>query len=132
MDGNIDHNTNDSGGKLARIENLENIIDSYGTSYAYEFDVTLPSGKAAGKVGDTNAPLRRKMEWTKVYKNWFKVEFDYLGTTDIDKDTFFPRLLDSRIRQTESRLETGTARGLSRRCPLYARGLLRSQCRKRR
>ena len=88
MDGNIDHNTNDSG-KFARIEDLENIIDSYGTSYAYEFDVTLPNGKTAGKVGDTNAPLRRKMEWTKVYKDWFEVEFDYLGTTDIDKDTFF-------------------------------------------
>lgn len=85
MDANIDHNTNDSG-KLARIEDLENIIDAYGTSYAYEFDVTLPNGKTAGKVGDTNAPLRRKMEWSKVYKDWFKVEFDYLGTTDIDKD----------------------------------------------
>ena len=88
MDANISHDTNDSG-KLARIEDLENIIDAYGTSYAYEFDVTLPNGKTAGKVGDTNAPLRRKMEWSKVYKDWFKVEFDYLGTTDIDKDTFF-------------------------------------------
>ena len=88
MDANIDHDTN-AIGKFARIEDLENIIDSYGTSYAYEFDVTLPNGKTAGKVGDTNAPLRRKMEWAKVYKNWFEVEFDYLGTTDIDKDTFF-------------------------------------------
>ena len=88
MDENIDHNTNGSE-KFARIEDLENIIDSYGTSYAYEFDVALPNGKTAGKVGDTNAPLRRKMEWAKVYKNWFEVEFDYLGTTDIDKDTFF-------------------------------------------
>ena len=43
MGENIDHNTNGSE-KFARIENLENIIDSYGTSYAYEFDVTLPNG----------------------------------------------------------------------------------------
>lgn len=39
MDENIDHNTNGSE-KFARIENLENIIDSYGTSYAYEQSVS--------------------------------------------------------------------------------------------
>ena len=88
MDTSIDHNTNDSG-KFARIEDLENIIDSYGTSYAYEFNVTLPNGKTVGKVGDTNAPLRREAEWAKVYKDWFDVKFRYRGTTDIDKDTFF-------------------------------------------
>ena len=74
---------------IARIEDLERIIDAYGSSYAYEFDITLPNGKIVGKVGDTNAPLRRMMEWAKVYKDWFEVKFNYLGTTDIDKDTFF-------------------------------------------
>ena len=74
---------------IARIEDLERIIDAYGASYAYEFDITLPNGQQAGKVGDTNAPLRRMMEWAKVYKDWFEVKFSYLGTTDIDKDTFF-------------------------------------------
>ena len=74
---------------IARIEDLERIIDAYGSSYAYEFDITLPNGKTVGKVGDTNAPLRRMMEWAKVYKDWFEVKFSYLGTTDIDKDTFF-------------------------------------------
>ena len=72
-----------------RIEDLEKLIDRYGSCYAYEFDITLPNGEIAGKVGDTNAPLRRQMEWAKVYKDWFKVKFRYLGTTDIDKDTFF-------------------------------------------
>ena len=74
---------------IARIEDLERIIDAYGSSYAYEFDITLPNGQKVGKVGDTNAPLRRMMEWAKVYKDWFEVKFSYLGTTDIDKDTFF-------------------------------------------
>ena len=74
---------------IARIEDLEKIIDAYGSNYAYEFDITLPNGKTVGKVGDTNAPLRRQMEWAKVYNDWFDVKFSYLGTTDIDKDTFF-------------------------------------------
>ena len=75
--------------EICCIEDLENIIDSYGSSYAYEFDIKLPNGKVAGKVGDTNAPLRRQAEWAKVYKDWFDVHFSYKGTTDIDKDTFF-------------------------------------------
>ena len=88
MDTNIDSST-DHSGEFTCIEDLENIIDSYGTSYAYEFDITLPNGKTVGKVGDTNAPLRREAEWAKVYKDWFDVKFRYRGTTDIDKDTFF-------------------------------------------
>lgn len=61
MDTNIDSSTDHSGG-FTCIEDLENIIDSYGTSYAYEFDITLPNGETVGKVGDTNAPLRREAE----------------------------------------------------------------------
>ena len=80
---------NDIDNKIARIEDLEFIIDQYGSCYAYEFDIKLPNGRTAGKVGDTNAPLRRRMEWAKVYKDWFEVKFSYLGTTDVDKDTFF-------------------------------------------
>ena len=72
-----------------RIEDLEKIIDRYGCSYGYEFDIVLPNGKTAGKVGDTCSPLRREMEWAKVYSDWFKVKFRYLGTTDIDNETFF-------------------------------------------
>ena len=72
-----------------RIEDIENIIDRYGYSYVYEFDIKLPNGKTAGKVGDTNAPRRREAEWAKAYKGYFPVHFDYVGTTDIDKDTFF-------------------------------------------
>ena len=72
-----------------RIEDIENIIDRYGYSYVYEFDVKLPNGKTAGKVGDTNAPRRREAEWTKAYRGYFPVHFGYVGTTDIDKDTFF-------------------------------------------
>ena len=88
MNTSIGSSTNHSR-EFTCIEDLENIIDSYGTSYAYEFDITLPNGKTVGKVGDTNAPLRREAEWTKVYKDWFDVKFRYRGTTDIDKDTFF-------------------------------------------
>ena len=75
--------------KIAKIDDLENIIDPAGASYAYEFDIKLPNGKTAGKVGDTNAPLRRQAEWAKVYKNWFDVKFNYFATTNIDNDTFF-------------------------------------------
>ena len=72
-----------------RIEDLEKIIDRYGCTYAYEFDIVLPNGKTVGKVGDTSSPLRREMEWAKVYSDWFQVKFRYLGTTDIDNETFF-------------------------------------------
>lgn len=72
-----------------RIEDLEKIIDRCGCSYGYEFDIVLPNGKTVGKVGDTCSPLRREMEWAKVYSDWFQVKFRYLGTTDIDNETFF-------------------------------------------
>ena len=74
---------------LSRIEDLENIIDPSGASYAYEFDITLPNGQTVGKVGDTNAPLRRQKEWAEIYKDYFPVHFSYQGTTNIDDDTFF-------------------------------------------
>ena len=86
----IDITTNKNyNSEFDRIEDLEKIIDCYGSRYAYEFDIVLPNGKTVGKVGDTCSPLRREMEWAKAYKDWFEVKFRYLGTTDIDDETFF-------------------------------------------
>ncbi len=83
---NINKTDNNS---VTCIEDLEHIIDAYDHECVYEFDIPLPNGKTAGKVGDTNAPLRRQAEWAKTYKDFFNVQFAYKGTTDIDKDTFF-------------------------------------------
>ena len=71
------------------VEDLESVVDPAGRHYIYEFDVPLPNGEIVGKVGYTTAPKRREREWREIYKDWFNVHFSYLGTSDIDKNTFF-------------------------------------------
>ena len=72
------------------VEDLESVIDCVNRHYIYEYNLLLPSGETVGKVGYTIAPKQREREWAETYEDWQgKIKFSYLGTSDIDNNTFF-------------------------------------------